>query len=461
MPNIQQISADAINSNFAALQTALDSAGSTVNFSMNSGNVNSSGNADLLAYSGGTLSTKTDGTYPNAVGTNASGTLVTLSETKTLDMSSYLNGTYNVLLKADGTLEAYINTIYTKKYEPTQLTNSLNSTNTGCAISNGVATASSGAYILLPSAPSLSTASSWEFKTKYTFITSSSYPTIIGSSTSNYYGFPTLYNVSGALCVCLTSTGSNWNIASNTSTGLSMVNGTTYYFKFGYDGTQYYLKYNTDGSENYTTQWTLTSSFKAYVTVAPMLMNMGYNLSTYYSAGSMDLTKTSIKINGSLWWEAYPTIKSDDIWLNTSTDRLAAKKYDGSAWSDYDGIPIGTVTVTNGTVSTVTTNPYNQNGYVVNSQTQGYRFPDYKNGISKVWNTLHTAECDGWINVGSGVGNTENYIYITINGVQLIGASNAGPNGFGAYSFLPVSKGDKYIVSGGYSFYTLVFYPAK
>jgi hypothetical protein len=62
-----------------------------------------------------------------------------------------------------------------------------------------------------------------------------------------------------------------------------------------------------------------------------------------------------------------PTV--DQVHYLTCTEPVKALKYNGSLWLEYDKVPVGKVVVASGTISSVTTFPYGQNGYVVNSNT--------------------------------------------------------------------------------------------
>ncbi len=54
----------------------------------------------------------------------------------------------------------------------------------------------------------------------------------------------------------------------------------------------------------------------------------------------------------------------------TNTEPAQAKIYDGTSWKDCDNkTPLGKVTLSNGSIISVSTNPYNQNSYNINSNT--------------------------------------------------------------------------------------------
>ncbi|MDD3420382.1 MAG: hypothetical protein PHE78_07285, partial [Candidatus Gastranaerophilales bacterium] len=50
----------------------------------------------------------------------------------------------------------------------------------------------------------------------------------------------------------------------------------------------------------------------------------------------------------------------------TSGEPAFAKKYNGSLWGNYEKVPVGKVTVSGGVITSVVTNPYNQNNYDLN-----------------------------------------------------------------------------------------------
>lgn len=249
-----------ISNTISELEEEIACISPSVRFCMNSGNV-TNGSADLISYSGMVVSTKTDGIYANAVGTNASGEQIKLDSSVSLDMTGNADGFYNVFLKSDGTLEAFATTLYRQAATPST-----------------------------------------------------------------------------------------------------------------------------------------------------------------------------------------PVV--NDIWLDTSVEPLTAKKYSGSTWVDYTGIPIGKVTIVYGAITAINTNPYNQNGYNVNFQTQGYRFPDYARAVSKNWNNTYTANCDGYIYVRANCGGALSFVYLTINSVSYVVHGDGSEGSEGAI-VMPVSKGDTYIASGG------------
>jgi hypothetical protein len=158
-------------------------------------------------------------------------------------------------------------------------------------------TSANGQALQLPVLP-LNTANSWEFDIVYTYNGGGAYPCVIAPSTQTY-GIVLLV-ISGAFYTSLGSVSSDTNICSETI-GVPVVNGTTYYIKYGFDGEKYYFKYNTDGSDTYTTAWTKTSTVKVYSGVPLWLMNWGYTNATRWSAGTIDMTKFKVYVNDKLY----------------------------------------------------------------------------------------------------------------------------------------------------------------
>lgn len=151
-----------------------------------------------------------------------------------------------------------------------------------------------------------------------------------------------------------------------------------------------------------------------------------------------------------------PTLVEGDVWLNTSIEPCKAIQYSSASDVEFLDVPLGTATIASSAITAVTTNPYNQNGYGINYQTQGYRFPDYSKGVSKTWATTYTAESDGWLYLlTSGVTYVST---LSIDGaVRFILRSDAYVPRM--ENMCPISKGSTYIGTGNTS--TLIFYPAK
>lgn len=56
------------------------------------------------------------------------------------------------------------------------------------------------------------------------------------------------------------------------------------------------------------------------------------------------------------------------LWLDTSVENIQCYEWRNGAWQKYDGVPIGEVDITSGTINSVKTYFYNWNGYNINVQ---------------------------------------------------------------------------------------------
>lgn len=178
---------------------------------------------------------------------------------------------------------------------------------TGGTISNDfIFNGNSQCYMNTGYSPSLQSANSWEFRTKYLDGNAGAYPHIVAHDSNTDCQLPTLAVLSESrkFRVFLSSNGSSWDIASDVRGSLSLVSGTYYYIKFGFNGSEYYVDYNTTGWDNsFTRDVTISSSSKSYSNGHITLMGLPNVISSCYSNGSMDLKETSFAIDGSVVWQ--------------------------------------------------------------------------------------------------------------------------------------------------------------
>lgn len=120
-----------------------------------------------------------------------------------------------------------------------------------------------------------------------------------GAGNENRFGIRTY--VDGAkFKMSISTDGSSWDL-SQTGTYTVLAN-TTYWIKFGWNGTQYYLKYSTDGN-TYTDDITISSSSAVYSSLvySYICIFSGVSMNSPWT-GSLDLSESYIKVNGSDWW---------------------------------------------------------------------------------------------------------------------------------------------------------------
>lgn len=101
-------------------------------------------------------------------------------------------------------------------------------------------------------------------------------------------------------------------------------------------------------------------------------------------------------------------------------------------------------------------------GEVSNITADGYRFPDYANGVGKTWGTTHTATCDGWLYVFEGaIAGANRLVTLIIDGVSLNSYFNDNSGYSGSMAFIPISKNSTYRATSGPNTGSIIFFPAK
>lgn len=160
-----------------------------------------------------------------------------------------------------------------------------------------------------------------------------------------------------------------------------------------------------------------------------------------------------------------PSGSINDVWLDTSTENLVCKKLsEAGIWEKWDYVPLGKVVIadigTNSATATVTTFPYNQNGYAVNT-VNGVCFPDYSAGISITngW----TATDNGLI-VASGYLQNNDSWSVSINNTVVLSNTTGGSSTHSQIRLnCFVKKGDVVTrtLSGNDPALSMTFYPLQ
>lgn len=256
-------------------------------------------------------------------------------------------------------------------------------------------------YLKIPEKLPLSTASSWELVTKFTYATHSDSQRIISEfSVSRPSGFGT--DVDNLLALNLSNDHSTNNIGSiRTSTVLE--NGATYWAKAEFTGSEYNLYLSTDGVV-YNLENTISSSEK----LLDLEWSIGVTgVSNYFFPfkGSIDISQSYININGERWWsgDSYTKVGSwiDEGVVNglSKSNYLTLPDTFNPSSDDWE-IVIGLITG-----STVSGGSYNQVFY-----TGGY---NSKNRA--IW--AYIDRSTGAFGVGLGNGGSNWISYLTSENV--------------------------------------------
>lgn len=170
------------------------------------------------------------------------------------------------------------------------------------AVSNGILNGfAANKYAVLPNVFTPNN-SSWEIVIKTHYIANSNTQWLISPNSSAPFGNILFgINNSGRLYILLGTNNSAWNIANTTGSAV-LTNNTDYYFKLEFTGSYYNLYYSLNGT-NWTKDIETASSSVIYQGQGLALGLEVYNKgSNSYWKGSIDLTESYIKINGSVWW---------------------------------------------------------------------------------------------------------------------------------------------------------------
>lgn len=182
-------------------------------------------------------------------------------------------------------------------------------------LTNGVYTGGSDKYLILNNYIYTQNYDKWEIELKYTHDTNpNNWNAIIGQVTTDYSGLTLNVRSNGDLQINLKNSGNSWIIA-DSSTGLTLSQGTTYYMKLGYDSSlvsnQYYFKYKLTENDNYIDQWGYTSSYKNYQTDVFCFVGSKYYSSSRYNTGSIDLDYLKITCDNNIIFNGATAMKSD------------------------------------------------------------------------------------------------------------------------------------------------------
>lgn len=141
-----------------------------------------------------------------------------------------------------------------------------------------------------------------------------------------------------------------------------------------------------------------------------------------------------------------PTMTDGDVWFNTGQEPFSCIKYDGTNDNEFLDVPLGRVTISGGAITSLTTLPFNQNGYDVNIYTFSIKKFDYTSPVSKSAGVTYTAESNGLLFIRHA--NVNDTITVTIDGYYyVLGWSTS--QGSSSSNFIPVTKGQTYSFTGG------------
>lgn len=398
------------NTNWELLNSSIATATKMTSCTVNSGNTNSLGNSDLVAVNGSNTSLldfKVGGAYANMVATTANQTTFTASSVSSLDVSSYYDDTYNIFVNQDSAVKACNGVIYRQRTQPATNLSTITITGTptvtGYQISN-FSNTSPQAY----------------FNTVATFNPGSSDFVITtalilnADASGNQLIFrtmaPTLQQ--SILCVLFDEGHEaefSFKVAINDADGNTLfvtppgnftfraVPSTLYYFKIARTDGYISMEYSLDGV-NYIDLIPGVAKYIGYAALyaAPVQYGM---YDSYCLDGAIDLTKSYITVAGAPIWMPY----KQDVWIDTSKEPLAMKKIGSTSWENFNYVHTGTITTVSGAITSVTSAPFNYNGYDVNTLPankaviQSWIQPDLTTATSVLNQSVQYADTNMWL----------------------------------------------------------------
>jgi hypothetical protein len=113
------------------------------------------------------------------------------------------------------------------------------------------------------------------------------------------------------------------------------------------------------------------------------------------------------------------TIPNNSIWLDTSKEGLKCFEKVSTNWNtEYDGVPIGKVTISSGAITAVENFKFNWNGYNVNiGDCINLQTNQYPRVVVKTWDSgtsWYRIYSDGWIEQGGQGASANNWVTLFV-----------------------------------------------
>lgn len=295
---------------------------------------------------------KVGGNYPELVATNIEKTF----KRDCLEPIKVVNdedGIYNIFIPEYGNPYKLKNIIEYSKVSPRIYTSNITKVGSLTDTNSWISGFSAQNYFTYPEAfdPENNT---WEHVIKIKMDTISDYNALIDNPTKQS-GYR-MYLAGGQLTVDLSSDGTENDIAHAVKGQHILESGINYWIKTIFDGAKYVVSYSTDGIV-YVDTITVESTLPIKGNV---IQKVGVDADLLYPlTGAVDLSQSYIKINGELWWKGVTPINTNTVWLNTYVQPYKAYKFDGTQWVNFNDVPIGSITVEGGVITSVETFDYN------------------------------------------------------------------------------------------------------
>lgn len=371
------------------------------------------GEIQLLGTEIITVSTSTEcyfkvgGEYPNLVATS---TEKTFEKSYLKPITAEADGIYNVFISETVNPYALANTIYRQKTEPKTTKSNITTTVKALTDENHVISGFTATNYADTGYTFAANGKPWEINVKFTTgSTMGTFQNILNSNNnSDYRPIGITINKANKMMLVLSNSTSTLNIAFDIPGTQTITANTTYWCKLIFDGSKYELSLSDDGKE-YVTDITVDSA-QIVRDGVPLVFSHNNTTYPYPFKGSIDLNECNIKIDGETVWQGVIPTNINTVWLDTSVQPYKAYKFNGTEWEDFKDVPIGSMVVEGGIITSVETFDYNLTFKKVTSNMPSSRVIDLTLGAS---GSTYTAPANGWFYLNKVAGGDWYYCEFT------------------------------------------------
>lgn len=319
---------------------------------------------------------KVGGSYKPLAGTLADGTQFTLNGINSDDISNLSDGSYVKYIGSDGSSELLNTSLTVSKVQPAAANGKVWINNSASPLTikkyispnydivgsptisaDGIlSNISSSNCIKIPSSYT-----GYDKSNGYKFVCTCKTPTVTT-------GYQSLVEINGLICILNGEFQLRDDLNNKYITGITFNTDTWYDIEAGYNAEtkKDYFKYKKSSDENWTTRE--TAEITSFVSATNPLKGIGINGTSYPFLGEIDLKTYKIYVADELVYQ--PNI-------------------DSQGWQNYDKIPLGKITVSDGAASDIETFPYNID-YIGNNTVKSYKngnvgYQIYADGYCVQW----------------------------------------------------------------------------
>jgi hypothetical protein len=336
-------------------------------FCMNSGNVDINGNADLLAFSGTNITTKTGGSFGTALGNSITTTPISVTSSLSVNLAGLQDSHYNIFLDNATTLVArpagFKHRDFLSDFSSNAPVNAYQKDASFITVGSNIAYSSgwlinsnsvpSGKYLRCTSITNFGT-KDWTVEGRFIATNLTNAGSIFGTYNS-LVPFKLGLTTAGKVAAYLSSTSAATYDIANASLGTTTITaGTEYHFAIVRSKVAGTYKIYING----VLDQTITNSLDMLPLVSGIyfgeitgkVRDIRVNIGTCRYTGAFTpppaglIRQKNFFVIGNTF--NYNPV-AEDIWLDTSVYPHQARRHTGAAWVAYEGIKLGRATLYN------------------------------------------------------------------------------------------------------------------